>query len=670
MAKARRDPFEVKLTGTKRDEFIDWLCREIEEAEMARHSIVGDDAHLDENHARYEGGNRKITKNYPWVGAANLGSPLITEKVDSLRARMVSTVFTDPLWIVKGWGEAAKKAPFVEEFHQWKAEETKLQQFINRAWENALIEGTGVLEVCDRVTLRRGVRRINALIQRDQMTGAAMLDPMGQPALVRKANGKMAEAQQGEPHVEMIVSDVVRATTGPQYRVHSLKNFFIMPGHAAEKADVWGYAKRFWVRLSDLECRERDGYYANVEELGKSGEREASPAETSRGQVIAQQFDKTAEKEIWEVLLLADLDEDDYEEWYVVTISTLHRTLLRVQYQDYNTPHYALFTPCPRPDSVYGLPYVDKLNSLYDEHTALRNMYMDRMNLAVNAPLKKLEGSPYNPALHPWGPKAVIPVRQMNDIEQFDIKDVPNSVMAAIQMCLSLAERVSGQSDQTTGATPQQDRTFGEVQLVAQQSWIRVDEMIKNCQEGMEDLFQIVHEIWKQKLAEEPEEMPGAILLNMMQRGETVDTEVITAESISGTFRGVPKNSVESADLGKMRGDITQFMTALTQMAQGNPTLAQSMNDPEFMRALLSHVGRVFRFPDMASLLGTFTRVLQQQQMMAQMGGMMPGAPGAPPLGLPAGPQNGPPQGGNRPPGAPQGPPGPPAPAGPERPLN
>src|SRR5258708_25146234 len=56
--------------------------------------------------------------------------------------------------IVEGFGKSAERAWLVEEFHQWKADQTKLQSAVGRAVHNALIEGTGILEVRDRKSTR------------------------------------------------------------------------------------------------------------------------------------------------------------------------------------------------------------------------------------------------------------------------------------------------------------------------------------------------------------------------------------------------------------------------------------------------------------------------------------------------------------------------------------
>ena len=635
MALQRRDPFEVKLSEEDKTEIAAMLAREIDYAMQARDRIVGDDQALDAAYKKYEGGDRNLTKSTPWPGAANLGSPVVTEKVDALRARIVSTIYTDPIWTVEGYGTSAERAPLVENYHQWKAETAGLQKTLSRVTHVSLLEGTGVLEVADRVEQRKGLRRMNVLLQRDPATGQVILDETGSPVPVVKENGRFQEAEEGEPHVSVISSDIVRATTGPSYRVLSLKNFFIMPGHATEKADIWGYAKRFWRRLPDLKAAEKRGYYKGVDLLNQAGERTATTEELRAGQDVAPQYGDQAELEIWEITLLADLDKDGIEEWYVVTFHKERRVILRCQYIDYNTPHYILFTPFPRPNSVYGYSYAeDKLGSIYDEHAGLRNMFFDRSALATSAPMKVLEGSPFDVNPRPFGPREKIRVRDMNDVMPLEIKDVPNSVMAAMNMALQFAERISGQNDTSTGVLAQQDRTLGEVKITTEQSFVRIDETVKNIQEAMEELFLVNHAIYLNMLEQDNgETLPDTITQTLTERG--INKIRVTAEDLAGTWRGKPKGSVEASDFSRMRADFAQLMTALTQMAQVSPALAAHISNPAFMRSFLSQMARVYRWPDRQNLVANFTGLPP----------MPPGMPGAPPglvpPGVPAPPQQG-----------------------------
>lgn len=615
--KTDRDPFEVRLSQAKEDDLKLFLARELDYAIMARMSIVGDNGSLDDAHEKYLGGDASLTKDTPWPGAANLGSPLVTEKVDALRARIMATIFTDPIWVVEGLGAAAERAWVVEEFHQWKADQTKLQPALGRAIHNSLIEGTGVLEVNDLTVLRKGTRQIHAAVQMDPATHTVVLGDTGHPQPIRDPNGKFVEATDpNQPSVKMVISDIVRSTAGPSYRVLSLKDFYILPGHASEREDIFGYAKRIFRRLEELQGRQKQGYYENVENLGGDASSDVlaptagvgnATDRLREGQDIApQQHAVTAEKEIWELTLLLDLDDDDYEEWYIITWSQIHRQILRIQYQNYDTPQYIVLTPFPRPNSVYGFSFAkDKLGSLYDEHVALRNMSMDRMILKTNAPILQLDGGIWQPALKPWGPGKVITVRQPDELKQMEVADVPTSIVQQQGQVLSFAERLSGMNDTTTGQMSQQDRTLGEVRLVTQQSWIRIDEVVKNLQQAIEDLFQILNTMWRMKLEATPEPWPGDLVTAMQQRAIDMGP-MITADVLAGAFRGKPRGSVEASDFSQMRADTVQMITALTQLSQTVPAVKMQLNNPTVIRSILTQIARIYRWPDRQNLVANF----------------------------------------------------------------
>jgi hypothetical protein len=135
---------------------------------------------------------------------------------------------------------------------------------------------------------------------------------------------------------------------------------------------VWGYAKRFWRRIPELEAREQEGLYSNVDQLSGVSDRSFAQQNLEAGQSVAPQSDETVEKELWECVVLCDLDGDGLEEWYVITLSTVSRVILRIQHDDLGIIRYRLFTPFPRTNSLYGYSFAGKLASLAEEHMAIR----------------------------------------------------------------------------------------------------------------------------------------------------------------------------------------------------------------------------------------------------------------------------------------------------------
>src|SRR5574342_1303506 len=129
MAKTPRDPYAVPLTEEQRKTIALWLSRELDQALAARSA---QESEVDYWHALYEQARTRSQRNLPWPDAADLTSYIATEKVDALHARMMRTIFTEPVWTVEGWGDSVSKAPLVEEFHQAKVEEERLQGVLDR----------------------------------------------------------------------------------------------------------------------------------------------------------------------------------------------------------------------------------------------------------------------------------------------------------------------------------------------------------------------------------------------------------------------------------------------------------------------------------------------------------------------------------------------------------
>lgn len=621
----KRDPFEVDLKPDQLKELTEYLCDEIQLAIDARVNLVGDDGLIDQWWRKYEQGDRKITKNTPWPGAANLDSWLATEKVDAVRSRIISTIFVEPVWIVEGWGPDAAKVPYVEQFHQWKAEEERLQSYLSKVVHNSLIETVGVLEVAEKPTPRKIQERVRAMIQTSP-EGKPITDLAGVPQVMLDDKNMPVPAPPDAPPEmtkEVIVQRVTKVRSGPQYRVLRLKDFVILPGHAADKSDLWGFAKRFWKRVPELEAMEKLGVYSNIEELNKDDERTGIDRESNRsvsdGTInVAPQKGPTAEKELYELMFLDDLDGDGVQEWYVATLSLQKRVMLRLQLDDVGQARYLLFTPFPRTDSIYGYSLIGhKLETIVDEHTAIRNMNTDRSNLATMAPIKRRVGSLWNPEAEPWAPNAIIDVHDMNDIEPVVIPDVPNSALRRELGVIDASQRVSGLSDLNTGVNPAVERTLGENKMVGGSSLIRIEEIIKHLQESLEELFMLRHDIWKRTLKERADQLP-MVQAALEGRGMVLPDGLVNPQFLEGTFRGKPRGSVESADLNAQRADFNQLMTALTQMAQAVPAFGMMLGNPQVARAVLQQAMRIYRWENRAALEQGFAEAAQQMQMMQQ----------------------------------------------------
>jgi hypothetical protein len=687
--KKPQDPYAVPLTPDQRQELALFATREFQAAIDAKATT---EQEVDYWWMLYEQA-RVRGRNTPWPDAADLTSYLAAEKVDAIVARGMKTVWVDPVYSVEAWGSAAARAPFVEEFHQWKVEEERLQNVLDRLWQISLVEPRGLLEVYEGTEYRVVRRQMNAAVQIDPMSGTPVYGEDGQPQLQMGPDGKFVEAQDGQEQMAVtVVDDPQPVRCGPCYRIIPYRDSVILPGHARDQQEIWGYGKRIWKRLPDIQRQSMgpNALYDKevVEKMTNTGNREPTDALKRAGQDVAPQHDTTAEKEIWELTLLLDLDaimsskaglgkvrgELRGPRWYVLTVHLDQQLLLRVQHDDLDRSRYLPVILFPRADrATEGFSLVGhKLVTIIEEHTAWRNMAADRGSMLVNLPMKRMVGALWDPEEQPMGPKAVIDVRNMDEVQPMEGNPQGmNEAFEHIQMLERNAERVVGVNDIASGSVLQQDKTLGEVQMATQAAEIRMDLVIRRFQEMMEPLGEIRHAIWKRTLAEKEDgvEPPQSLLSNLEGRGVSIDEYLpekkITAALLDGAFRFKPRGSVESADKNRQRMDWMNFLKIYPELLQlFAPVLGMSLMGPKACREILRQTLYLFNVPNTQAFLGNFAQDFQQQGMldampipgmgmgMPGMGmpGQPPGMPGQPPPGPPGmPPPGGPPQAGGNP---------------------
>ena len=652
MAKSR-NPFDVPLQKEQLTTLGNWLAQELRNADAARASNTID---VDYWWSLYEQARTRSSANLPWPDAADLTSYIPCEKVDAVHARIMRTIWVSPLWTVEGWGQASDRAPFVEEFHQWKAEEERLQNVLDRVALTALVEPRCLLEVYESGA-RRTVRKQLDLKPQTTPDGGVVFDEKGQPQLqTNPASGEFDVASPDELAVKTVIDseDVVR--NGPQYRVLSYQDSLILPGHATHRDEITGYGKRFFKVKRDLVADADKGIYDKdaVDGLTDVGDRQPNASLMRANQGISPQQDaQTAEKELWEVLILVDLNdllerhgkdpmrgsEYDGARWYVMTIHLLTSTILRVSIDDFSRSRYIPFILFPRPNrATEGYSLVGhKLLTVTEEHTAYRNMAADRSSMAVNAPIKKVAGALWDEDEQPWGPKAVITVRDHREIEQQQVSDVPASVYQQISYCDRTAERLAGVNDIAAGQVSQTDRTLGEVQMATEQSFVRMDLIVRRFQEAMEDLGQIRHAIWQRCVAEQPYgsvDAPNSMLADLAARGESIDNYLpggkVTAALLEGPFRFRPYGSVETADPAKRRNDLMGFLATMPRVLQAFPMLVPQFQTMRAARAVMREVLQSFRIHNTQAFLGSPAEDMAQQVALEHL--PMPAM--APPNGM------------------------------------
>ena len=606
-----------------------WLSQELDLALSMRGALADDIAY---RWTYYEQGRTR--KNAPWPDAADLTSPYATEFVDAILGRIMDTVMVDPVWIVEGWGESAKKAPFVEEFHQRAQEQERLQGYLRECFLRALIEPAGILEVSEGIDWQPVRKSLKAKIHTNDL-GGPVLDEKTQPIPVMDQAGQFVEAGDNEPSASITVDEYQPVRLGPSYDVVPYLDYVRFPIHARAKSEIWGYAKRFWRRVPELQTKAKRGLYdaQAVEQLQGSDERRTyqSGVEPPPLNVVSQDG-PTAQKELWEFSFLADLDGAGAR-WWIATLSRQHTQLLRLQV-DSRTSRFIEFVPFPKPGSRDGYSLVEKMLTLLEEDTAVRNLQADRTALASAPVILRQSGSLWDPYEQPIGPGQVVDVRDPRELTQWQYTDTPPSLQVWRQNVRADIERGVGLNDVSVGTQTQERRTLGEVRLAAGYSNVRVKTIISAIQESLEELGQARHAIWVKTLEGMPQGIPApqSFMTGLDVRGIEMQTLQstgrITADMLSGMFWFKPRGSVETADLeaqGQLFMEVLKLMQPLIQL---NPNLKAIFTTEEASRALVEQMLRVTRWPDKQAFLGSEAKralgaVFQQQAQQAQQDALM-----------------------------------------------
>lgn len=647
MAKPKKPkPFDIDLDEGERNQMGEELCREIQDAISARADIIGDGGDIDLADWFYEQG-RSRPEDRPFVGAADLTSYTITEKVSALKARMMKAVFgVRPLAFAEGWGTDAKKAPYVEEFMDWQVRKSDLKLELSKTILGALLEDCFILEVSERTETRKITETLDIALALHPETGGpqfAAHPKTGklEPQLQYDEQNEPITAQEGQPSAKVERTHTKTKRLGPQYDPISMKDFVFLPGHAKSQKEVYGYAYRCWKRVPELAEAVEDGVYDAdaVRMMGDESDRELTTVPPPVGEVAAQ-YGPAREKELFQISLKRDLDEDGREEWYIATVSLKARTLLRLKRDVFadkiGRSRCVPFVLFPRRNSVYGYSYAfNMLLTLAEEHTSLRNMKADRGALATNKPIMQSQGGLWDSEAQPFGIGRVITVRDLNELKEFQITDVPVSVVQQEQQIMSALERVSGLSDSAVGVLSSERRTLGENKLVAGGSAVRVDEVMGYLHTSIASVLYITHKIWEETLEADPKGInaPSSIAASIQSRGTDYQgfDGKFTLEQLKGDFQFEPFGSDELADTQRRRADFDSGFIALANLGKVFPVIGQIMASPDAAKAVVEQWCRVYNVHDRQPFVGA----MQAPALPPMAPGGGPAPMGGPPTSAP-----------------------------------
>jgi hypothetical protein len=628
-----KSPYRVKLSADDERALTVRLVEEVRAGKRARALLMDDGGEIDFYYSLYEQRSQKgISRDTHRYGEADLTSPIITENVDTLVSRFVASVFKlEPLWIVEGIGDSAKKSPVVEQFMQWRQEEMRLQQVAKRGAQSSFVETGSIIEVCEDAEETQRVAVITANVLRAP-DGSLVLDAKtGKPLPELDEEGVPVEA----PPEAVDTVEVKRTYTdyrrrGAYPRCLSMKDFLFLPSHARDTREVWGHAARFWMRMDELTRGEEAGKYRNLDQLGGDTQERQQTPEMDRAGVSVETvygFDN-AEKELWRLQVWCDIGKG--LSFYTVILSEIHDVILSIE-QDWLQSYRTVYlNPYPCSYSVYGYSMAGtKLLTTAEEHTAWRNMNADRETLGANAPMKRRKGTEWDPRLQPFGAGRVIDLTNMDDVQPMEFKPTTPQAMQREQQCPVDAQRIIGINDLGLGQNTSESRTLGENRIVTTQSFVRTDDPISNLQEAFEEVGALIHAIEVQTLKdmEGGIEAPARITSQLTRYGDTSFKGTFTADMISGQFRFKPRGSSDQADPQRRQQAMVNGVNTLLLWAKANPALAQRLSGPEFADVILQWYVSEFKPRDVEAFLKPTEMPPPPMPMGPPPQGQGPGAP-------------------------------------------
>jgi len=202
---------------------------------------------------------------FPWPNASNFVVPLIMSTLDSIHSRIVRAVFdVDPIWMAQPrTPEGVQTAVKAQWYLDYWADRMDLAMHMDQVFHSMLIDGVGILKL-DWAKLVRGIP------SQSNTPGAPIpssyLSPVGQE------------------------QSAVTEYDGPIVRQIPLKDFVIIPATSPTIDDAVYVGHKVWLTVEQLQQREKQGVYFNVDKLiSRVGQSEDYEEPAMLGLVAPQQ---------------------------------------------------------------------------------------------------------------------------------------------------------------------------------------------------------------------------------------------------------------------------------------------------------------------------------------------------------------------------------------------
>lgn len=520
-------------------------------------------------------------KTNPWPNSSNYVVPFMAEKIMSIHARLVRAAFNvAPLWLVKP--RAMEVSDFADPIERWLdflAEQGDFKPVIDTAMLYSLIEGTGII----KVDYKRSMR-----------------------SMTNVTTGQVQQFADFE---------------GPRIQFVQLQDFMVVPVTIQSLDDALITGHRFWLTAQELNDRRTRGIYTLATDdllAAKSyGNEQRGSTATPLGTVQPLPTAVAERYELWELFVRYDLYQTGQLVPISVTFSKQGRKILRIvpfPYEHGRAPYVAL-RPIPAPNMFYGIPFAQYLEPIQVELTSSYQRRSDAQARKILTPILRKRGSTWKPEKQPLAPNTVIDVTMPDEITALQLPDIADASMNSEQFLMTIGERLTGMSDYQLGRSAGSNRTYGEVKSVLDEGQVRIDVLLDRIQVDMRRLGELVFDIGYQF-------MPYGGNVQTAQAFFKIVPEMLRPTGIGyNAYRIVPNGSMSEASKdAKFQRD----MVLTSQFLQDPITNPQFVGPQAFMvrgalwAKQLQQGGWLDAEKYVAPLVQSVMQQVQQQQMQAQ----------------------------------------------------
>jgi len=455
---------QLKIPDEKQKKIVDFFNQEIQSALRSRAEL---ERHWTKQYGMFEGKPSQEVKTFPWPQASNVVINILSITTNAFIARQMNSMFQyRPFWTVtalsKKWTDHAVPTQRLLEYAQ-RFEMKLVKNIVNYFYDMALY-GTGIAKI---------------------------------PWLLEVKEDKKYN-DSGD-----ITKSMVNSADGPRFIPVSIYDFIVPIQYATDIQSAPWIAHRFRLRYPQIKERERLGFYMNADKVEKAFKIHADSIQTEIERTRYLEHSQTAEEyEIFEIWADYDYDDDGIEEKCVFTINFDSNTILRAVLNPLNhrlRPFIA--TQCfPRPHSIYGIGFGQKLERLQEAITTQANQAIDNATIANTRCITYTAGSGVKPPLKIYPGKA-FKITNPGDLGSFQLGDIYPSANLIINFLRDVCERETGISDYSLGkesSVVKSGATATSTLALIQEGSRLFDFLLKNLRQDMSDIAYQVYSLYSQ----------------------------------------------------------------------------------------------------------------------------------------------------------------------------